>query len=177
MKRTPALLAALLLGLTLVLAGCGSGGGSDDDGVASATDKDSSSGDKTSGDGPSEEDNQAKMLEFAKCMREHGVDMEDPKDGRIEVKSGPGQEDTMTKAQEACQKYLPPVSAADRKKGDEEGLKMSQCMRKNGVENFPDPKDGGIRINEDIGKDPDFKKAQEACGDIMGGPGGKKSEG
>jgi hypothetical protein len=37
MKRTHTLLAALLLGLTLILAGCGSGGGSDDDGVASAT--------------------------------------------------------------------------------------------------------------------------------------------
>ena len=39
MKRTHILLAALLLGVTLVLAGCGSGGGSDDGDVASATGK------------------------------------------------------------------------------------------------------------------------------------------
>jgi hypothetical protein len=174
MKRTPAVLVALLLGLTLVLAGCGSGDGNDP-GVASASDPDKKDK-KDSGNELSQEDYQEAALTFAKCMREHGVDMDDPKDGRIEIKSGPGQEETMNKAQEACQKYLPPVSAADRKKGDEEGLKMSQCMRKNGVEDFPDPKDGGIRINEDIAKDPDFKKAEEACRDIMGGPGGKVSK-
>jgi hypothetical protein len=172
MNRPYACAAALLLGLTLVLTGCGSGGGSDPN-VASAGD----GGKKDSNDKPSKEDDEAKGLRFAKCMRDHGVDMDDPKDGRIEITSRPGQEATVNKAQEACQKYLPPVSAADRKKGDEQGLKMSQCMRKHGVEDFPDPKDGGIRIDEGVAKDPDFKKAQEACGDIMGGPGGKRAKG
>ena len=48
----------------------------------------------------------------------------------------------MKKAQEACQKYLPALSDSDRKEGTEDALKFSQCMRKNGVEKFPDPKDG-----------------------------------
>ena len=168
MKRTPTLLAALLLGLTLILTGCGSGGGSDDDGVASATGKDSK---KDSDDeATSDEDRQEAGLKFAKCMREHGVEMADPKGGRIEIKGGPGQEDTMRKAQEACQKYLPKISEADRKKMNERGLEFAQCMRKNGVEEFPDPDGGMMRMNEGIADDPDFVKAQEACQDLMGGP-------
>ena len=66
MKRTHTLLAALLLGLTLILAGCGSGGGSDDDGVASATGKDSSTSKDSKG--TSKEDRDAQGLKFAKCM-------------------------------------------------------------------------------------------------------------
>jgi hypothetical protein len=165
MKRTSNLVPALLLGLMLVLAGCGSGDDSDDD-VASASGKDSK---EDSDKAMTEEDRQAAGLKFAKCMREHGVEMEDPKGGRIGIKSGPGQEGTMKKAQEACQKYLPKISEADRKAMAEDGLKFAQCMRKNGVEKFPDPKEGMMRMNGEIAKDPDFEKAQEECQDIMGG--------
>lgn len=169
MKRTHTLLAALLLGLTLILAGCGSGSGSDDDGVASATGKDSS--DSKDSKDTSKEDRDAQGLKFAKCMREHGVKMEDPKGGRITIKSGPGQEGTMKKAQEACQKYLPQISQADRKKMTQNALKFSQCMRERGVEKFPDPKGGGlVRMDDGIVSDPDFEKAQEACKKYMGGP-------
>ena len=175
MKRTHTLLAALLLGLTLILAGCGSGSGSDDDGIASATGKDSSDSKDSKAD--SKEDRQEQGLKFAKCMREHGVEMADPKGGRITIKSGPGQEGTMKKAQEACQKYLPQISESDRKEMTEHALKFSQCMREHGVEKFPDPKGGAMRMDEDIAEDPDFEKAQEACQKYMGGPmmkGGKK---
>lgn len=179
MKRTSTLLAALLLGLSLILAGCGSGGGSDDDGVASATGKDSKK--DSDDDSMSDEDRQEMRLKFARCMRKHGVEMEDPKGGRITVKSGPGDHAAMEKAQEACKKYLPPVSAADRKKANERGLEFAKCMRKNGVEEFPDPEDGRMRMNEGLVDDPDFKKAQEKCQDIMGGgplkSGGKGGQG
>ncbi|KRC63800.1 hypothetical protein ASE12_02870 [Aeromicrobium sp. Root236] len=168
MKRTHTLLAALLLGLTLILAGCGSGSGSDDDGVASATGKDSS--DSKDSKDTSKEDRDAQGLKFAKCMREHGVKMEDPKGGRITIKGGPGQESTMKKAQEACQKFLPQISESDRKKMTEHALKFSQCMREHGVEKFPDPKGGAMRMDEGIAEDPDFEKAQEACQKYMGGP-------
>ena len=98
MKRTPHLVPALLLGLLLVLAGCGSGDDSDGD-VASASGKDSK---KDSDDTPSEEDRQAAGLKFAKCMREHGVEMEDPKEGRITIKGEQKTAQLMEKAQEAC---------------------------------------------------------------------------
>ena len=167
MKRSLALPAVLMLVLTLVLGGCGSDDGSGG-GVASAS---GTGADDDPGDAVSEEDRQAAGLKFAKCMREHGIEMEDPKGGRIEIRGGPGQEATMEKAQEACQKYLPEISEADRKKADERGLEFAQCMRKNGVEEFPDPDGGMMRMNEDIADDPDFEKAQEACQDLIGGPG------
>jgi hypothetical protein len=169
MKRTHTLLAALLLGLSLLLVGCGSSGGSDDDGVASATGKDSSDSKDSKAD--SKQDRQEQGLKFAKCMREHGVEMEDPKGGRITIKSGPGQDGTMEKAQEACQKYLPQVSQADRKKMTQNALRFARCMRERGVEKFPDPEGGGmVRMDDDIVSDPDFEKAQEACKKYMGGP-------
>ena len=76
----------------------------------------------------------------------------------------------MQKAQEACQKHLPKPSEADRKKRNADGLEFAQCMRDNGVEDFPDPKNGMMRMNESIADDPDFQKAQEACQKFMGGP-------
>jgi hypothetical protein len=173
MKRTLALPAALALALTLVLAGCGSDDGPDD-GVASANGTGSG---KDSDDVTSEEDRQAAGLKFAKCMREHGIEMEDPKGGRIGIKSAPGQDETMEKAQEACQQYLPKISEADRKKADERGLEFAQCMRKNGVEEFPDPEGGMMRMNEGIADDPDFEQAQEACQDLIGGPGLRSGKG
>ena len=166
MKRTPTLVPALLLGLLLVLTGCGSDDGADD-GVASATGKDSK---KDSDDGSSEEDRQEAGLEFAKCMREHGIDMEDPKGGRITINGRPGQKEAMKKAREACQKYLPEFSDAERKEMKERGLEFAQCMRKNGVEDFPDPKGAMMRIPKAVAEDPDFEKAQEACQEFMGGP-------
>jgi hypothetical protein len=48
----------------------------------------------------------------------------------------------------------------------ERALAYSQCMRDNGVANFPDPQDGRLMIGPDSGVDPrspDFQKAQEAC--------------
>ncbi|MEV7396418.1 hypothetical protein [Aeromicrobium sp. NPDC092404] len=166
MKRTHMLLAALLLGVTLLTGGCGSDGGSDDD-VATATGKGSGDGKEPDAD---QDDAQAQGLKFAKCMREHGVEMADPKGGRIEIQGRPGQNKTMERAQEACQKFLPQISGADRKAASEDALKFSQCMREKGVEEFPDPKGGMMRMTEDIAKDPDFETAQEACQKFMGGP-------
>lgn len=57
-----------------------------------------------------------------------------------------------------------PTSSQDR------ALAYSQCMRDNGVPNFPDPsEDGGIKIGPDSGLDPgsgEFEKAREACQDL-----------
>lgn len=176
MKRTNTLLAALLLGFTLILAGCGSDGGSGDDvASASGTDKD---GSKDS-DSKAKGDPQADALKFAKCMREHGIEMEDPKGGKISVKMAPGKEPMMDKAQKACKKYLPQVSKVNEKAAMDNILKFAQCMREKGVEKFPDPKGGMMRMDDEIAKDPDFEKAQEACKKHMaGGPafesGGKK---
>jgi hypothetical protein len=51
---------------------------------------------------------------------------------------------------------------------DAQAVKYSQCMRENGVPDFPDPVDGRIQLRGQQGSDLDpesagFKKAQEAC--------------
>ena len=53
------------------------------------------------------------MLDFARCMREHGIDMPDPGEGGMIFNvGGPGEDgsfdkDTFEAAQEACQDLLP----------------------------------------------------------------------
>ena len=63
---------------------------------------------------------QARALEFAQCMRDHGVDMPDPQfteDGGVMMQvGGPGQQldpDTMQAAQEACNELMGPPPGAD----------------------------------------------------------------
>ncbi|GAA4224056.1 hypothetical protein FHR32_003032 [Streptosporangium album] len=170
--RTRNALAALPLALTLALTGCGSddaGGGT----VASA------GGEKKgdSGSSPAKSMNPDEMgVKFAQCMRENGVDMEDPEPGkgsRLTLKKGAESE----KALEACREYNPQEngSAKADPKAEENGRKFAQCMRENGLEEFPDPQPGqrGIRVDRKIGEDPDFAKAQKNCqGIFSGGPGG-----
>lgn len=66
--------------------------------------------------------------------------------------------------------------------GEEAALAFSQCMRENGVPDFPDPEvdgDGGIMLNREGGSNVDReaeRKAMEACRDKMPGRGGSFSE-
>jgi hypothetical protein len=62
---------------------------------------------------------------------------------------------------------------------DDQAVQYSECMRENGVPNFPDPENGRLtlRAGPDSGIDPnspEFQAAQEACQDLapQGGPGG-----
>ncbi|MBT2234648.1 hypothetical protein [Nonomuraea sp. NEAU-A123] len=48
------------------------------------------------------------MVKFARCMREHGVDMPDPgAQGEIRIKVGKGGEKKLKEAQEACKSLAP----------------------------------------------------------------------
>jgi hypothetical protein len=61
--------------------------------------------------------------------------------------------------------------------GFEQALAYSECMRENGITEFPDPEEngeGGVGLSLPEGIDPqdeDFKAAEEACEDMMPGPG------
>ncbi|MFG1862972.1 hypothetical protein [Microbispora bryophytorum] len=62
-------------------------------------------GDKLGGDDPQARD---RMVKFAQCMREHGIDMPDPAPGQgIQVKIKRGQEKAMEEAQKACEELAP----------------------------------------------------------------------
>lgn len=72
-------------------------------------------------------------------------------------------------------------SSARKSAGAEAFLKFSECMRANGVPNFPDPASGGgIHINLSSGVNPfspSFKAAQTRCRKLLpgGGPPTKPS--
>jgi hypothetical protein len=139
---------------------------------------------------PAAEENRQAMLDYARCMRENGVDMPDPtfEGGRVTMAVGgaPGELDpaTMRKAEAACARHQekiepPELSAEEKEEFKRAALEHSRCMRANGVEDFPDPtfdEDGGaqVRVGRDLDpQDPAFQKASKACEDEMPKPGGE----
>jgi len=162
----------IAVGLALGIAACGSSSG------ASATTGSATGAQFTA------------RLNFAKCMRTHGVsNFPDPSagpggEGFHGVNSTPGSDaltvDGITfsgpafqAAEKACKKLLPggggpppPVSAAQR----QAAIANARCMRRHGVPNFPDPTfpaGGGIAIRIGAGVNPQspaFTHAQAACG-------------
>lgn len=152
-----------------LVAGCG---GSDDPATTAAADRGAAPG------GP---------FEFAKCMREQGVDFPDPEvsdDGR-RIRMRPGQDTDpddpkVQAAQQACEQHLDDggplenASPEERERVDAAMLRFASCMRSHGVENFPDPVPGkGIRIGPGSGIDPEdpaFARASKACEDEAPAP-------
>ncbi|GAB3161824.1 hypothetical protein [Microbispora hainanensis] len=62
-------------------------------------------GDKAGGGDPEARD---RMVKFAQCMREHGIDMPDPDPGQgIQIRIKPGQQKAMEEAQKACEEFAP----------------------------------------------------------------------
>jgi hypothetical protein len=131
---------------------------------------------------------QEAMLDYAKCMRDNGVDVPDPQfnGGRVTQRGPDGNvpEDKLRAAEEACREHMekvepPELSEEQKQEMKDAALAHARCMRKHGIENFPDPtfdEDGGaqIRMKEGSGvdpDDPDFQKAEEACRDEMPGLG------
>jgi hypothetical protein len=163
----------LVLGvlLAVTLAGCGKSNGSS--GVATAQSGSAASRSAA----PDAMSDQEHMLRFAQCMRENGVlDFPDPKDGNMNLPNGADPQ-KVAAAQEKCKPLLP-NGGQPRKMNpqDQEQLrKYAQCMRDNGIKNFPDPTDQGLAIDPNkLGMGPDdprFKAAQQTCSKYQpGGP-------
>lgn len=134
-------------------------------------------------------------LEFAQCMREHGVEVQDPQPGqggvvigKVEKKEGGGSGKELSapatdEAMEACGEIMedaaPELSPEEEEEHKEQALAFAQCMREHGVD-MPDPQFGSdgkmtMRIGgpNSSGPDPDspvFEQAQEACQDEAPGP-------
>jgi hypothetical protein len=143
--------------------------------VACGGEKPTSSG--SNGTGP--DDAKKAMLAYAKCVRAHGVDMPDPvfNGNRIQQR-GPANVDRakMRAADKACASIRdsikpPEMSDAEKAEFKKAALKNAQCMRDQGIANFPDPtfdENGGaqIRMRKGSGLNPDsakFKAAQKEC--------------
>lgn len=172
-RRLVGALVALPMVLIVALAACGDGTDGDDIASAGGTAEPEADG-GTGAEDLSEEEQYEMELEFAACMREHGIDVADPKPGegvRVQVQGDPAEADA---AMEECKRLLPDGGEPPEPDPEERErmLAFAQCMRDNGVEAFEDPKDGaGINIGPEQAEDPDFEAAQEKCHeDVLGGP-------
>jgi hypothetical protein len=147
------------------------------------------------------EDQNEALLAFAACMRENGVDMDDPqvgeRGGRGFFGGGPGGADDgidrfgeeFQAAQQACGAILeasrPEIDPEAEQERLEEQLALAQCIRDHGYEDYPDPAIGtdgrlervrGQEMSE-IGIDrrsAEFQEVIGACRDELGleqGPG------
>lgn len=180
--------------LALALAACSA---SSQAGVASLSD-DEDKNEGTSEAADDEQDAEQELLKWVECMRENGVDIPDPtvdEDGnmimtrRAEPPAGGGEVpaggairlgDDFRKARQECGD--PPrapgagPSEEDLKDLQENALKLAECMREQGIADFPDPDfsnfgpgagpERGVRVGPfgDIDMDdPDVQKAFETC--------------
>jgi hypothetical protein len=166
---------AALTAAALPLAACGSSASNSSGGT---------------GTGAADPANHARALQFASCMRTHGVpNFPDPGangSGGMLVQASPNgtkvngvsvNGPAFQSAMQACRSKLPnggkprQLSAARR----QQMLQFSQCMRAHGISGFPDPTFGGggvqLQLSKSGGIDPNspaFQAAQKACGAPLG---------
>ena len=105
-------------------------------------------------------DREEAQLKFAQCMREHGVDMPDPVDGRIRITRRKGEEAKTEQALKKCGHLMQDAVARPRRppidqERRDQMVKFAQCMREHGID-MPDPRPGG-RIRLRIRKDAEAK--------------------
>ncbi|TDC58771.1 hypothetical protein E1281_00325 [Actinomadura sp. KC345] len=162
MNRPSMCLAASATVLALTAAGCGGTGGSGDTASGSSGTKAAVTADQG--------------VKHAQCMRENGLPgYPDPgQDGGATADLPERDSPEFTKARQACQSLEPPEKRPGTPENAELQRKMlmwAQCMRKNGVPNFPDPQDGRIRVNRGTidADSPQFERAVRACRPLEAG--------
>jgi hypothetical protein len=105
--------------------------------------------------------NRAKGMKFAKCMRDNGVsEFPDPDasggltiDGVLNGSSLDPSTPAWKEAIGACKELEPPGFTGDHEVSDEEQearLEFAQCIRDNGVEDFPDPARNAPLVNTNL---------------------------
>ena len=169
MSRKLRPLAALAI-VALIGAGCSSGAAEDGDAGAGSSNDDATPRDKA--------------VKFAECMRDSGIsEFPDPDasggltiDGVLNGSSLDPSNPAWKSAIRACKDLQPPGFTGDQEVSAEEQetrLQFAQCMRENGVTDFPDPVDGEPLV--DTGRIPSAERdggmsilnaAMQKCGDL-----------
>ena len=130
-------------------------------------------------------DVQPSAAAFATCMRSNGVpDFPDPdSESRVVIRVAPGSglnpgSPQFQSAEEACRNLRPEqsVDSTDNSDFSQSALQFAECMRSNGVPDFPDPETSGGGIRLRVGGDvdpnsPQFQSAMEMCGNFLSGGG------
>ena len=186
----------LVSATVLIAAACGSGGEAGD-GVASLEATEPVAGAPEADDAVV--DQEQAMLDFSACMRDNGIEIDDPTvdaEGNLQFGGfrGAAQDpeadrDLIRGAFDTCQEHLEGIALGrgegiDPTELQDTLLEYASCMRDNGYDmDDPDlsafgpgaggerePGEGGGRPFGDIDfDDPDFIIAQEVCQDILGG--------
>jgi hypothetical protein len=176
-RTAPVTVVAVLAVAALLVAGCGAK--SDSPGVATATGSGGQAGATTT----TAANRERQLLDFTRCMREHGVNLPDPvvdANGNVRLQPPTGSQPsqaTLNAARDACGKYLQGAiqgfAGQNQSQFRDTLLKYTQCMRKNGYD-MPDPvfSDQGITSGDPFGpgvdrNDPSFQKANEACASYL----------
>ncbi|MFF5921783.1 hypothetical protein ACFY8C_26045 [Streptomyces flavochromogenes] len=200
MRTNRVLLAAAVSVVALALTGCGTddapkvpAAGGDPAASAGAT------GGGESGGGAGGKDVLATYVEgkraWVACMREHGVEMNDPDDkGQIDFGDGDAARNMKKNpkfetATKACESVNPPMPEGleelvnPRPELTAEQIKAARdyaaCMQKNGAPDYPDPGPDGYPENDNSGVSPwdqssaGAQRATRLCAPISGNPTGR----
>jgi hypothetical protein len=182
----PFLLVAVVAALAVGLSACG-GTGSGSPSVANVSTATSNADNGRSSATVPKNSAAQSLVEWANCMRSHGdPNQPDPtidSHGGINIfipSSAASLSNAVHNGTAPCNKYLATASADLRDGGtdltppDQDALvKYSQCMRANGVPNYPDPGTGGTTNFNGTGIDPSspfFLRANDKCGRQIDAP-------
>ncbi len=134
---------------------------------------------------------EAKFADFARCLREHGVNAESVSHSGgahgLKVSPGSGGPQQFEAAEKACARYRPAPQKANlspqQKVEQEESVrKFAKCMREHGIKIEASTQGGGvqIRIHAHPGAEgapnpesPTFQTAQKDCSGLLPGGGPK----
>ncbi len=136
------------------------------------------------------EDQNEAMLAYAECLRDNGIDVDDPQAGGVGMRAifggGPGTDgpaidrrsEEFLVANEACSAILdasrPDIDPEAEQERLEEQLLLAQCFRDNGYPQYPDPAIGtdgrlqriGGRDSQELGIDrrsEEFREVLTSC--------------
>ena len=172
----PLAASAMVALISVISAGCGTN-------APSETDTASSSG--TAGSSGSSGSGRVKKLtardkgvKFAECIRAHGVaDFPDP-DAKGEFQYGVSVSPAVwQKATSACKDLQPPGALSSKRtpKQQSASLRFAQCIRDNGVKDFPDPVNGEPLVDTTTIPSTDraggmtiLNAAMQKCGSVLG---------
>jgi hypothetical protein len=178
-RRAP-VLAAVLVGLAWLAAGCG-GGSKAPSVVSLATTTVTGTSADTSGSSTDSASTTGSLVAYAGCMRSHGVpNFPDPKPGGGFDLTGTGINrfsPQVESAQKACASVAPAglqKTPAQVQHHTKVMMAVAKCMRANGVPYFPDPNSQGSIITSSSEWDPSspqFQAAAKVCNHLNPGTG------
>jgi hypothetical protein len=131
------------------------------------------------------QENEEKLVKFARCLREHGVNVSTGS-GKGQLRINGTNPTAMDAAQNACKRFQPSggkenLTPQEKVAREEAVQKFAKCMREHGINVHASTAGGGVQIGVE-GKgggpnpeSPAFQAAQKACQGLLpfkGGPGG-----